>query len=132
MSTEPIMQSQRDERMWGMFCHLSAFAMYLLPYLGNIIGLLIVWLIKKDQYPLVDDQGQESANFQISITIYTAALAVVGFLAAITIVGLLLIPALLAIGFALLVFQLVMIIVASIQANEGVVYRYPLNLRIIR
>ena len=59
-----------DERMWGMLCHLSTFAGYLVPF-GNISGPLIVWLVKKDEYAFVDDQGKESLNFQISITIYS-------------------------------------------------------------
>ena len=52
----------KDERMWAMFCHLSSFA--------HIFGPLIIWLIKREEMPLVDDQGREALNFQISITIY--------------------------------------------------------------
>ena len=53
-----------------MLCHLSSLAGSVIPF-GNIVGPLVVWLIKKDEYAFVDDQGKESLNFQISITIYT-------------------------------------------------------------
>ena len=103
-----------------MLCHLLALAGYIGIPLGNIIGPLVMWLIKKDQYPFVNDQGKESLNFQISLTIYgvvSALLMMVG------------------IGFVLLaalwVFGLVMVILAAIKANEGVAYRYPLTIRFI-
>ncbi len=113
---QPITDN-RDENMWGMFCHLSAFAGYIIPF-GNIIGPLVIWLLKKDEYPLVDDQGKESLNFQISIAIY----AVISLILALVIIGFLL---LIAIG----ILNLVMIIVASIKANEGVRFRYPLTIK---
>ena len=59
-----------EENQWAMLAHLSALAMFALPTLGQIVGPLIVWLIKKDELPLVDQHGKESLNFQISMTIY--------------------------------------------------------------
>lgn len=116
-STTPTLSS--DERNWGMFCHLAALAGFIIPF-GNIIGPLIVWLMKREEYPFVNDQGKESLNFQISILIYIAISVVL---------------ALLLIGFLLLaaigVFSLVMIIMAAIKANEGVTFRYPLSIRFI-
>jgi hypothetical protein len=116
--TEPA-QLSSEERNWGMFCHLSALAGFIIPF-GNIIGPLIIWLVKRDQFPFVNDQGKESLNFQISILIYIAVSAVL---------------ALLLIGFLLMaavgVFCLIMVIMASIKANEGVAYRYPLCIRFI-
>lgn len=112
-------QLSSEERNWGMFCHLSALAGFIIPF-GNIIGPLIIWLVKRDQFPFVKDQGKESLNFQISILIYIAVSAVL---------------ALLLIGFLLMaavgVFCLIMVIMASVKANEGVAYRYPLCIRFI-
>ena len=110
----------RDERMWGMLCHLSAFAMFIIPFAGNIIGPLIIYLIKKDEYSFVEDQGKESLNFQITVTILllvSALLVIIG-------IGVLL---LFAIGIASLVFT----IIAAIKANEGEFYRYPWSIRFI-
>lgn len=111
----------RDERMWGMLCHLSALAMFILPAAGNIIGPLIVYLIKKDEYSFVDDQGKESLNFQITVTILMFASAILIIIG----IGILL---LLAIGIAALVFT----IIAAVRANEGEFYRYPWSIRFLK
>ena len=110
----------KEERTWGMLCHLSAFAFFFFP-MGHIVGPLVVWLIKKDEMPFVNEQGKESLNFQISITIYS-------IVAAILIILLIGIPLLVAIG----VFSFVMVIIASVKANEGISYLYPLNIRVIK
>jgi len=119
-SNTQIVTSSRDKNMWAMFCHLSSFALFLIPFLGNIVGPLIIWIIKKDEFPLVNDQGKESINFQISMTIYFFAAILLSFIA----IG---IPIMLAILF----FVPIITIVAAIRANEGVKYRYPLTIRFI-
>lgn len=89
-------------------------------FLVSFLGPLIIWLIKKDTMPLVDDQGKEALNFAISMFIY-----VIGSVFAIFIlIG---IPML----FALMIFGTVMPIIAAIKANDGEYYRYPLCIRFI-
>ena len=110
----------RDERMWAMLCHLTALAGFVIPF-GNIIGPLVVWLIKREEYPLVEDQGKESLNFQITIMIGAIVCAIL----ALVVIGFLL-------GLALLVFNLVMVIIATIRANNGERYRYPFAIRFIK
>lgn len=109
----------KDAKMWGMLAHLTSFAFFIFPF-GNILGPLIIWLIKKDEYPFVDDQGKESLNFQISMTIY-------GLIAGVLV--------LILVGVALLVVvfivDFILVIVASIKANDGEHYRYPLTIRLI-
>jgi len=110
----------KDERLWGMFCHLSALAFFVFPF-GNIIGPLFIWLIKKEEYPFVDEQGKESLNFQISMTIYAIG-------AAILIVLLIGIPLLIGLFF----LDFILVIVAAVKANDGVHHRYPMSLNIIK
>ncbi|HOP80874.1 MAG TPA: DUF4870 domain-containing protein [Armatimonadota bacterium] len=117
---EPVIARSSDERLWGMLCHLSALAILIIPYIGAVIGPLVVWLLKKDQYPFVDDQGKESLNFQISILIYSTISAIL----AIVLIGFVLL-------FILLVLDIILVIVASVAANEGRAYRYPLTIRFI-
>ena len=112
--------TNRDENMWAMFCHLSALAGFVIP-LGNILGPLVIWLIKKDEYPLVNDQGKEALNFQISMTIFLIVSAIL----IIVLIGIVLL-----IGLA--VFDIIVTIIAMVKANEGVAYRYPLNIRFIK
>src|SRR4051794_35065816 len=61
--------ASKDEKMWAMLSHLTALCGYLIVPFGNIIAPLVIWLIKKDTMPLVDDQAKESLNFQITLTI---------------------------------------------------------------
>src|SRR5690242_19907337 len=67
-STGPAIPKDSSDRTMGMLCHLLAFSGHFIPF-GHIIGPLVLWLIKKDDSPFVDDQGKESLNFQITMTI---------------------------------------------------------------
>jgi len=108
-----------DERMWAMFAHLSALIGFVIPF-GSILGPLIIWQIKKNEYPLVDDQGKEALNFQITMAIAF----VVSLVLMVVLIGFLLI-------WVVGVFDLVMIVIASIKANNGERYRYPLTIRLV-
>ena len=52
--------SEKDDRTFGMLAHLlGAFT--------SFVGPLVIWMIKKEESPFVDDQGKEALNFQITI-----------------------------------------------------------------
>lgn len=110
-----------EEKMWGMFCHLASFAEFVFPIAGNIIGPLIVYLLKKDEYASVVEHGKESLNFQISCTIYAAVITASGLL--VCFLWLLLAP--------IAVMQIVLVVIACLEANKGNQYRYPLTIRFI-
>ena len=111
--------AHKQERMWAMFCHLASFLGLVFPF-GNLLGPFIIWLLRREDFPLVNDQGKESLSFQISMTIYI----VVGFLLTYIFIG---IPILIA----LIIFYFVQVIKASITANNGDYYRYPFTMRFI-
>jgi uncharacterized Tic20 family protein len=113
----------KDARMWAMFCHLGGLAALLpiLPVIGAIIAPLIIWQIKKDEHPFVDEQGREAVNFQISILIYTLVSGLLCFAC----IGFFLLP-------AVLIFDIIFLIIAAIKANDGFHYRYPLCIRFIK
>lgn len=110
-------EPNKDARMWGMFAHLAGLAGIVVPAFGAIIGPLVVWLIKKDQYPFVDDQGKEALNFQITMFIYAAVSALLWVIC---------IGALLTLAVAIV--DLVFLIIAALKANDGIRYRYPKGL----
>jgi uncharacterized Tic20 family protein len=112
--------NEKDARTWAMLCHVAAFAGYIIPF-GHIIAPLVIWLIKKDESPFVDDQGRESLNFQISISIY----AIIAALLTLVVIGAVLL-------IALVIFDVVMVIIAAVRANSGEQYRYPLCMRFIK
>lgn len=107
-------------RTWAMATHLSTLCVYVGVPFGNIIGPLVVWIIKKDEFPFVDDQGKEALNFQISLTIY----AIVSAFLCLILIGFVFL-------FALFIMDLVLTIMAAVAANRGEYYRYPLNMRFI-
>jgi len=109
----------QDDKTYGMLVHLIALAGFIIP-LGNLIGPLIIWMIKKDQSEWVDKQGRESLNFQISITIYAVASGVLAFIA----VGLILLA---FVG----IFSFIMIIIATVRAHSEEDFQYPLSIRVL-
>ena len=49
-----ISMPTKNERTWGMLCHISTFTGMFIP-LGNILSPLIIWLIKKDESPFITE-----------------------------------------------------------------------------
>jgi uncharacterized Tic20 family protein len=88
---------------------------------------LIIWLVKKDAMPFVDDQAKEALNFNITLGIVFLVLLLLSVL---TLgIGLLIaVPIYVVLGIAWLVFT----IIAAIKSNEGVAYRYPFTLRLVK
>ena len=116
----PVPAPSKEVRQWAMLCHFAAFLGLVFPF-GSLLGPLILWQFKKDMDPLIDDQGKEALNFNITMLIA----AFIGFLLTFILIGLVLLP---LIGIAWLVFT----ILAGIKADEGVAYRYPYALRLIK
>src|SRR6266481_613020 len=118
---ETSTSSSSDVRMWNVLCHATALAGFFVPWAGHILGPLIIWLAKRNDSPEIDAHGKESLNFQVSMLLYNIIAGVL---------------CLVLIGFALLfilhILNLVLVIIASIQASEGKLYRYPLVIRLIK
>jgi uncharacterized Tic20 family protein len=108
----------KEERLWAMLCHLGTFATFI-PFC-NIVVPLIIWMIKRDQYPLVRDQGLEVLNFQITMLLYYA----IGIVLVFVVIG---IPLLVVLG----LYHVIITIIGAIKAYDGVAYRYPLTLRLL-
>lgn len=114
-------QYSKDEQQWAMIAHLSALAGFVIPF-GNVIGPLVVWLIKKDTMPLVDQHGKEALNFQITVMIAVF----VCILLMLILIGIFLI-------FVVGLGALVLTIIAAVKvANGELDYKYPLTLRLIK
>ncbi|HEY1583483.1 MAG TPA: DUF4870 domain-containing protein [Chthoniobacterales bacterium] len=108
-------------RTWCVLCHAAALLGLFFHFLGHIFGPLIVWLLKRSDGAEIDAHGKESLNFQLSMLIYDAIAAIL---------------CLVLIGFPILivlwVLNTVLVIIASIKASDGVLYRYPLTIRFIK
>ena len=104
----------KDARTFAMLAHLLAI-------FTSFVGPLVIWLVKKDEHPFVDEQGKEALNFQITIAIAYVAASLLSFLC----IGFLLFP---AVG----VVDLIFCIMACVAANKGEHYRYPVSLRLVK
>ena len=114
----PLFTPTSDDRVLAMLSHLLA----IIGGLG-LFAPLIIWLIKKDdpQASFVTENAKESLNFQITVII----LGIICIILMIVFIGILLI-------WALAIANLVLVIVATVRANEGKIYRYPFNFRLIK
>jgi uncharacterized protein len=120
-SPAPASSASSDIRLWCVLSHASALLGLFFHFLGHLLGPLIVWLIKRGDSPEIDAHGKESLNFQISMLIYDA-------IAAILIIVVIGIPILVV----LWILNTIFVIIASVQAGEGKLYRYPLAIRFIK
>ena len=110
-----------------MWCHLSALAGLIIPF-GSVLGPLVVWLIKKNEIPAVDDHGRAALNFQLTVLIASlVGVAAVIFFLAFFCLGVLFIPVIFAISIAGIVFS----IIAAVKASEGTLYQYPWTLTML-
>ena len=116
----PGLEENKEARQWAMFTHLAMLAGYIVPF-GNILGPLVVWLMKRNDYAFVDEQGKESLNFQITIGIAFLICIPLMFV----IIG---IPLMIGLGIA----NLVLMIIATIKVSGGEHYRYPWAIRFIK
>jgi hypothetical protein len=109
----------RKTRDWAMGCHLMGL-LFFVP-LGNVIGPLVFWLLRRQDSPFIDDQGKESLNFQITI----APAYLIGWFTTWMCVGWFV---LLAMG----VIAMILVAMAAIKVGEGISYRYPFALRLVK
>lgn len=111
----------KDEQNWAMACHLSALAGFVIPF-GNILGPLLVWMLKRAEMPMVEIHGKESLNFQITISIAAAICVALMFV----LIGFVLI---FIVGLAALVLTLM----AAVKVSNGDLdYKYPFALRLLK
>lgn len=109
-----------QEKQWALICHLSGLSGYLIPF-GNIIIPIVIWSMKKEEMPMVDEHGKEVINFQLSITIWI----IISGLLIILLVG---IPMLIV----LVILQVVLVIIGALKADNGQLYKYPMTIRFIK
>lgn len=114
--------SGRDERLWGMACHLSGAAVITCIPFANVLAPFIVWMLKREDYSFVNTEGEEAVNFQLTIFIAM----VIGYILTAIFWGFLLVLV------AVVVVDVVFVLIASIKANEGESYRYPLAYRFFK
>lgn len=120
MDNDQLTAPTPEESNWGMFAHLSALVGFLIPF-GSVVAPLLIWLIKGKESAYVGEQAKESLNFQITVLIGFVICFVLSFV----LIGFFLM-AILAIA------ALVFVILATVTASKGQMYRYPYTLRLLK
>ena len=107
-------QVSKDAKNMAMLSHLLGF-------FTSFFAPLIIWLLKKDEEPFVDQQAKEALNFQITILLAMCAAALLSIIC----VG---IPLLIVIP----ILDLIFCIIAAVKSSDGQPYRYPVCLRLVK
>ena len=110
--TEPPL-SPSDERLWALLAHLSIFVL-------SIIGPILILVLLGKRSAFVADQAREALNFHLTVLIA----GLVSFLLCFVLIGFVLLP-------IVIVGSMVLGVIAALQANQGIPYRYPLTLRLV-
>ncbi|MFM9995887.1 MAG: DUF4870 domain-containing protein [Phycisphaerales bacterium] len=105
-----------SERTYATFQHLTLVLLHFIP----VIPALVMWRLRAQESPFLDDHGKEAVNFQISLVIYFVVAAVL----AVIVVGFLLMAVVWVLG-------IVGCIMGAVAANRGEYFRYPMSLRLI-
>ena len=110
----------KEQKNWAMIAHLSAL-LFLWSGIGGMLGPFIVWLMRKDDMPFAAQQAKEALNFQITMFL----LSIIGWILVLVLVGFVMLG-------ILFIVDLVLTIIAAMKAGEGIAYRYPFNLRLVK
>lgn len=98
-----------------------ALLMYILSIPTGVIAPLIIWFMKKEKSPFLDDQGKEVLNWCITLIIAYVACFILMFV----VVGIFLMM-------ALPIVHIVFAILGALKAKDGVAYRFPFALRLLK
>lgn len=107
----PLVPPTSDEKTMALLSHV-------LTIVASFLAPLIIYIVKKDESTFVSSHAKESLNFQITVILVIILLCI-------TIIGILLV-------WLVAIASLVFVIIATIRASEGKLYKYPLTLRLIK
>ena len=116
----PAPPSTTGAREWAMWLHLSMLAGFVVAGAG-FIAPIVIWQIKKEEFPEIDRHGRRATNWLISALIY-------GFVSGLLVFLVIGIPMLLALAACSVIFP----IIAGIKANKGEVWTYPLAIEFFK
>lgn len=114
--------SDMDAKQWAMFLHLSQLAGVLIPGLG-LAAPIVIWQMKKPQFPELDAHGKMVTNWIISLLIYCVAASLLSVITC-GVGALLFIP--------VAVVAIVFPILGGLKARDGVLWKYPLTITFIK
>lgn len=110
----------QEAKTWGMILHLSMLAGHVAVLLG-FVAPIVIWQVKKDQLPEIDQHGKNAVNWLLSYLIYAASCVPLCFV----IIG---IPLLALLSLTSVIFC----IIAGVKASNGETWKYPGSITFFR
>jgi uncharacterized Tic20 family protein len=126
--TPVVPSSTTSDNSLAVVMHLLGFSWFVFPFYGNILGPLVLWLIKRGDSSYLDRVGKEVLNFQISFSIYISAALAVGTMLLIFLVGILFY----LLAAAIWVVWIILMIVGAVKTSNGEEYKYPFTIRLLQ
>ncbi len=151
------LSEEKSQRTTAAFIHLSTLLKYFFPF-ANYIAPLLIWTFNKDK-EFINEHGRQAINFQLSVLVYTLLIGLIclpfilifatdfitliqtidqgnGYFSINTLQNIsgyiLLFSLALLLLLGLFIFELYAVINASIHANRGELYQYPLCIPFIK
>ena len=106
--------SDSDARLWAMLGQLGGIIL-------GFIGPLIVMLVFGPRNAFVKKESTEALNFQITVLIGY----VVSFVLMFIVIGIFLF-------LAVWILSIIFCVIAAVKNNQGIEYRYPINIRFVK
>ncbi len=106
--------SDSDARLWAMLSQLGGIIL-------GFIGPLIVMLVFGPRNAFVKKESTEALNFQITVLIGY----LISFVLMLVVIGIFLF-------FVVWILSLIFCVIAAVKNNQGIEYRYPINIRFVK
>jgi uncharacterized Tic20 family protein len=113
---EPASPPTQEEKTYALVAHLSQFTSFI--GIPGFIGPLVIWLIQKDKSPFVGRHALEALLFQVGLFVVGIVFAILSIITC-GIGTILFIP--------LLIAFILYVVIATMRANEGKIYSYPVT-----
>ncbi|MBF0564109.1 MAG: DUF4870 domain-containing protein [Nitrospirae bacterium] len=120
MTEQTVTPPTSDENLFCIISWLGPLIGYAIV-IGNILVPLIVLITKGKQSEFIAYNARESLNFQISMTIYWICTVILMYV----LIGIL-------IAVPLAIFQIYVMIKATIKSSNGERYRVPMCIRLVK
>ena len=111
---EVVGEITKDDKQMAMLAHILG-----LP--TQFIAPLIIYVVKKEESSFVLENAKEALNFQITVIIcwFIAGIAAAFF------IGIFFFP-------VILILDIIFCIQGALAANDGKIYKYPINFRFVQ